>query len=94
MNLKAFRILQNNIKDYYKFRILPEQKLSEMRAFIKLQFENEKMCILKKAIIYLKKICPKYLGAVKASLPYSSFRFHHDTSTDYVFFLPFQNLLC
>ena len=37
----------------------------------------------------------KYLGDVKASLTHPAFSFHHDTtsSTRYVFFLPFPNLL-
>ena len=39
-----------------------------------------------------KKIYAKYLGVVKASLPYSAFSSRHDTRTRYVFFLPFQNL--
>ena len=42
-----------------------------------------------------KKIIAKYMGVVKASLTHPAFSFHHDTttSTRYVFFLPFQNLL-
>ena len=42
-----------------------------------------------------KKRIAKYLGVVKAFLTHPAFSFRHDTttSTRYVFFLPFQNLL-
>ena len=43
----------------------------------------------------LQEKIAKYLGVVKASLTHPAFSFHHDTttSTRYVFFLTFQNLL-